>query len=117
MISGTQQIHLDDIPVRSSSANVTQESTDILQAKIRTLRRTAAALTARLEDLEMFGFMFEAPTVENGIDFYEEVTRFERSLIVRALRHTRGSQKKAAFLLKMSHTTLNTKMKTLNIKS
>jgi DNA-binding NtrC family response regulator len=117
MISGTQRIHFEDIPVRPSAANVTPDGADILQAKIRTLRRTAAALTARLEDLEMFGFMFEPPAVENGIDFYEEVTRFERSIIVRALRHTGGSQKKAAFLLKMSHTTLNTKMKTLNIKS
>ena len=117
MISGTQQIHLEDMPVRPSSAHVTPDGADLLQAKIRTLRRTAAALTARLEDLEMFGFMFEPPAVENGIDFYEEVTRFERSIIIRALRHTRGSQKKAAFLLKMSHTTLNTKMKTLNIKS
>jgi DNA-binding NtrC family response regulator len=116
MISGTQGIHVEDIPVRTTSVRSTQESADQLQAKIRSLHRAASALTSRIEDLELFGFMFEPPAVESGIDFYEEVTRFERSLIIRALRHTGGSQKKAALLLKMNHTTLNTKMKNLNIK-
>ena len=117
MISGTQEVHLNDVPVGASVARLPQEGTEILHTKIRSLRRAASALTSRLEDLELFGFLSEPPAVENGIDFYEEVTRFERSLIIRALRHTGGSQRKAAFLLKMHHTTLNTKMKNLNIKS
>jgi len=117
MISGTQRVHVEDIPVRASARRLAQESTEVFQARIGSLRRAASALTSRLEELELSGFLSEPPAVEKGIDFYEEVTRFERAIIIRALRHTGGSQSKAAFLLKMSRTTLNTKMKNLNIKS
>ena len=60
-----------------------------------------------LEELEMT----DVPSVEDGIDFYEEVSRYEVRLIQTALRHTNGSQKRAARLLKLNPTTLNTKIK------
>jgi transcriptional regulator with GAF, ATPase, and Fis domain len=55
----------------------------------------------------------EVPTldVRTGIDFYEEVKRFEIDLIRRALIFTSGSQVHAARLLKMKVTTLNSKIK------
>ena len=53
--------------------------------------------------------------VRNGIDFYEEVKRFEVDLIQRALSFTRGNQVRAARLLKMKVTTLNSKIKHYNI--
>ena len=62
------------------------------------------------------GLGLEPVSIKGGVDFYEEVRRFEISLIIQALRFTGGSQKKSALLLKMNHTTLNTKIKSYRIK-
>jgi PAS domain S-box-containing protein len=43
-----------------------------------------------------------------GVEFYEEVRRFESGLIRRALARTGGNQKAAAALLGVNHTTLHT---------
>src|SRR5688500_2826318 len=50
-----------------------------------------------------------------GINFYDEVRRFEIDLIRRALEQTGGHQSRAARLLGMNATTLNSKIKTYNI--
>ena len=50
-----------------------------------------------------------------GISFYDEVRRFEIDLIRRALDQTGGHQSRAARLLGMNATTLNSKIKTYNI--
>jgi DNA-binding NtrC family response regulator len=54
--------------------------------------------------------------VTHGIDFYDEVRRFEIDLIRRALEQTGGHQSRAARLLGMNATTLNSKIKTYNIQ-
>ncbi len=54
--------------------------------------------------------------VRRGIDFYDEVRRFEVDLIRRALEQTGGHQSRAARLLGMNATTLNSKIKTYNIQ-
>jgi DNA-binding NtrC family response regulator len=54
--------------------------------------------------------------VAHGIDFYDEVRRFEIDLIRRALEQTSGHQSRAARLLGMNATTLNSKIKTYNIQ-
>ena len=51
-----------------------------------------------------------------GISFYDEVSRFEIELIRRALDITGGHQSRAAKLLGMNNTTLNSKIKVYNIK-
>ena len=51
-----------------------------------------------------------------GISFYDEVSRFEIELIRRALEFTGGHQSRAAKLLGMNNTTLNSKIKVYNIK-
>lgn len=51
-----------------------------------------------------------------GIDFYKEVERFETGLIKLALDHTHGCQAKAARLLGIKPTTLNSKIKLLGIE-
>jgi DNA-binding NtrC family response regulator len=51
-----------------------------------------------------------------GISFYDEVSRFEIELIRRALEFTSGHQSRAAKLLGMNNTTLNSKIKVYNIK-
>lgn len=53
--------------------------------------------------------------VGRGINFYEEVRRFEIDLIRRALKHTSGHQSRAARLLGMNATTLNSKIRSYNI--
>ena len=56
-----------------------------------------------------------ALNVRDGIDFYDEVTRFEIELIKRALLQTAGHQVQAAKLLNLKVTTLNSKIKHYNI--
>lgn len=56
-----------------------------------------------------------ALTLESGVDFYDEVSRFEIDLIRRALLKTGGHQVHAAKLLNLKVTTLNSKIKHYNI--
>jgi DNA-binding protein Fis len=51
-----------------------------------------------------------------GIDFYDEVQRFETGLIRLALDQTRGHQARAAKLLHIKPTTLNSKIKLYGIE-
>lgn len=50
-------------------------------------------------------------SIEHGFDFYDEVSRFEIDLIKRALLQTGGHQVRAAKLLNLKVTTLNSKIK------
>lgn len=54
---------------------------------------------------------------ENGISLKKEVEEFERKLILSALQRSEGNQKRAANLLQLNPTTLNEKLKRLNIRS
>ena len=53
--------------------------------------------------------------IARGVNFYEEVKRFEMDLIRRALDQTAGHQSRAAQLLGLNATTLNSKIKAYNI--
>ena len=53
--------------------------------------------------------------ISRGINFYDEVRRFEIDLIRRALDQTGGHQSRAARLLGLNATTLNSKIKSYNI--
>ena len=99
---------------RSQPSNV-REGTEPFQKKIESLCIQAAALTGEIEDLRWLGLGVKAVSVEDGIDFYKEVRLFEISMIVQALKFTQGSQKEAALLLRMNHTTLNSKIKSYRI--
>jgi DNA-binding NtrC family response regulator len=54
--------------------------------------------------------------ISPGISFYDEVNRFQIELIRRALEITGGHQSRAAKLLGMNTTTLNSKIRYYNIK-
>ena len=54
--------------------------------------------------------------VRRGIDFYDEVRRFEVSLIKQALFYTNGKQTAAASLLSLNATTLHSKIKFYGIE-
>lgn len=53
--------------------------------------------------------------ISRGINFYDEIKKFEIDLIRRALDQTGGHQSRAARLLGLNATTLNSKIKTHNI--
>ena len=54
--------------------------------------------------------------LSQGISFYDEVNRFQIELIRRALEITGGHQSRAAKLLGMNTTTLNSKIRYYNIR-
>src|SRR5262249_20921134 len=54
--------------------------------------------------------------LSRGISFYDEVNRFQIELIRRALEITGGHQSRAAKLLGMNTTTLNSKIRYYNIR-
>lgn len=56
-------------------------------------------------------------SVARGLSFYEEVAKFEIDLIRQALDHTGGNQSRAARLLGMNTTTLNSKIKAYNLSA
>jgi DNA-binding NtrC family response regulator len=101
------EIHL----VNHAGANDDEEKSASAISKTTNLKQLALRLLLEAQALN------EMPTldVRNGIDFYEEVKRFEVDLIQRALSVTRGNQVRAARLLKMKVTTLNTKIKHYDI--
>jgi transcriptional regulator with PAS, ATPase and Fis domain len=82
-----------------------------IQDKVDFLREVAAALLAEVKSLRPLKTL----DVREGIDFDEEVKRFEIFLIERALEQTGGSQLRAAQLLNVKHTTLNAKIKRYHI--
>ena len=83
----------------------------LLHRKIENINSLVSSLHAAVEDLESV----RVPPLNDDFDFYFEVRRFESNLIKTALRLSGGSQVKAAQLLKMNATTLNAKMKSLNL--
>jgi len=100
---------------RLSKALPAEGVREAFRERIENLSQQAADVAANLERLALFRLPATFPGMENGMDFYDEVRRFEISLIIGALKHTKGSQTRAARLLKMNSTTLNTKVKIYNI--
>jgi len=80
---------------------------DALLSEAETLARDKAFTeeASRLKPLDIVG----------GINFYDEVQRFETHLIKMALSETGGNQAKAARLLGIKATTLNSKIKLFKI--
>jgi transcriptional regulator with GAF, ATPase, and Fis domain len=84
---------------------------DELHTKIANIRDLIGSLEMELGNLQMINL----PEINDEFDFYREVARYERKLIQNALRLAGGSQVKAARLLKLKPTTLNSKMKHLRL--
>lgn len=84
-----------------------------LRHKLEFLRELALALLEQIKSLED---PQQPNTLTSAIDFYEEVRRFETNLIRHALARTGGNQSRAARLLGIKLTTLNTKIKRHNIR-
>ena len=81
------------------------------RSNLNTLKEVVLQLLSDLQRVEEVN----ALSIESGFDFYQEVSRFEIDLIKRALVQTGGNQVRAARLLKLNVTTLNSKIKRHNI--
>ena len=79
--------------------------------KIDSLQEVAAALLNEVKALQPAN----AVDVRRGINFNDEIARFEIYLIKRALEQTGGHQRRAAQLLNLKYTTFHEKIKRLQI--
>ena len=85
--------------------------------RLERIREMATVLLDEAASLERETALAEASAAPNkldlksGIDFFEEVRRFEMRLISRALELTGGNQARAARILGLGTTTLNYKIK------
>ena len=102
----TVRLKLADRPDRDRIQRVV-DLADALLSEAETLARDKAFTeeATRLKPLDILG----------GINFYDEVQRFETHLIRMALAETGGNQAKAARLLGIKATTLNSKIKLFQI--
>jgi len=94
-----------------SKARLTSPTTE--EARLASLKVLAMTLLSQVESLE--NQMAEGSVPE--LNLQNEVHRFEEEIIRSALKKTGGRQRRAARLLGVKVTTLNTKIKRYNINS
>ena len=93
------EVNADPQDGNEEFATVSNSLTTLKELTLRLLREVQC-----IAEVRQFSF-------ENGLDFYDEVSRFEIDLINRALLLTAGHQGRAARLLNLRATTLNSKIK------
>jgi transcriptional regulator with PAS, ATPase and Fis domain len=101
-------------PLRIAEAterNGIQHLIDLSQIMMREAEKLAGQAVFNEESHRL-----EEINLSEGIDFFQEIKRFEMSLIQLALAHTGGHQAKAAKLLNLKPTTLNSKLKVHGIQ-
>ncbi|HYG10550.1 MAG TPA: helix-turn-helix domain-containing protein [Pyrinomonadaceae bacterium] len=96
---------------RGSGVNRLTLTENVLPEQIEMLQKAALSLLKEVQTLSSL----EAADIVRGIRFYDEVERFERELIMRALELTGGHQVRASRLLGLKVTTLNSKVKRYRI--
>jgi DNA-binding NtrC family response regulator len=96
---------------RDAQANRMTLNENALPGQIELLQRAALTLLKEVQTISTL----EATDIVRGIRFYDEVERFERELIMRALDLTGGHQVRASRLLGLKVTTLNSKVKRYRI--
>lgn len=84
---------------------------ETLPGRIEALKEMAMNLLKEVQAISAL----QTADIRRGVSFYDEVQRFEVQLILRALEITGGHQVRAARLLGMNVTTLNSKVKRYGI--
>jgi len=86
-------------------------------ARTGALVKAALSLRQAIEALGSLSVFSElsVPEIKTGINFYEQVSRFESTLLLEALRITDGRQTEASALLGLKPTTLNCMLKRYGI--
>jgi len=105
-----------DLPARIAKGLRTQPAHQDAQLRtsIEELSSLASAIVNTTAELEALGYPL-TESWQDSVDFYPLVRKFEVWLIQRALMKTRGSQTKAAALLNLKISTLNSKIKSFEI--
>ena len=98
-------------PIETTEAIATQGSEQAPNDSLSNMRDLVVRLLREVQSINEVN----AVTLDNGFDFYDEVSRFGIDLIRRALLQTGGHQVRAAKLLNLKVTTLNSKIKHYNI--
>ena len=88
----------------STSEHIPEQTS---QNKLKGLKQLTVKLLREVQALTEV----QTVSITEGLDFYDEVSRFEIELIQRALLHTAGHQGRAARLLNLKVTTLHSKIK------
>jgi len=89
--------------------------------RLENIRDMASALLEEAESLDHENALAEASSaidhlnLRSGVNFFDEVRRFEMTLIGRALELTGGNQARAARILGLGTTTLNYKIKSYDM--
>jgi DNA-binding NtrC family response regulator len=105
--SGSTQLRIAERASQSRTQRLVDLAFTLLkEAEYLARDKSFAEETTRIQSLNL----------EDGVDFYGEVERFEVGLIKRALEQTAGNQARAARLLHIKPTTLNSKIKLYNIE-
>jgi len=97
----TQSLYDED----ASNSRIESVKTEVLRTVAYTLLRQVYGITEP-----------QKLDIQQGINFYDEVRRFEVNLIKQALFHTKGKQSAAASLLNLNATTLHSKIKFYGIE-
>lgn len=105
-----------DLDMSSQIKSVDQGQVNLIGLLEMRIKSLYTALHDMQVEIETFNKVSEIP-IEDGLDFYEEVARFEIYLIERALAQANGVQKEAAKLLKLRTSTLSQKIKLYHISS
>ncbi len=106
-----RESNLPGDPRSSNSASRLALGENVLPEQIEMLQKAALSLLKEVQTISTL----EATDIVRGIKFYDEVERFERELIMRALELTGGHQVRASRLLGLKVTTLNSKVKRYRI--
>jgi transcriptional regulator with GAF, ATPase, and Fis domain len=109
-LSNATAINYDYLSPNEETEGPIDEAT--LSNHVEVLKDLAQALIREIDRLRNT----QLPDVERGINFYQEVERFEINLIRSALERTGGHQTRAARLLGVNVTTLNHKIKRYKIE-
>ncbi len=106
---------LDTLPMNSTSSGLKNKILTIHEA-VNSLNKAVSVLQS-LEDIETNALFqkLELEFPKQGVDFNQAVKLFEINLIQQALRQTKGHQTKAAKLLKLKVSTLNSIVKRYKI--
>jgi len=102
----------DELETTGATTQDEDDELTLAAGNITTLRELTFKLLRKVESIGEV----HMPDIESGVDFYDEVSRFEIDLIRRALVQTGGHQRRAARLLNLKVTTLNSKIKHYNIR-
>ena len=102
----------DPLPMAQGVGGVSIRSEVAMDNRLNTLREVALTLLREVESLRVS----QSDNNKRRVKLHDEVQRFEVDLIRSALGRTGGNQTRAAQLLGVKITTLNTKIKRYKIE-